>query len=413
MSQEKTAEQTCQLERGTGRYLRTNLALFMAGFATFSTIYAVQPLMPEFSDEFGVSATMSSLSLSLTTAVLAVTLFVAGLMSGAIERKTVMSWSLFATAALSFVVAWSPGWATLLMARAFQGVVLGGVPALAIAYLSEEVRPADLGAATGLYIGSTAFGGMAGRVMIGFLAQAWGWRPALMFLASLGLVAAVAFTWLLPRSQHFVAQRGLSLREHARPLRAHVSHEALPWVFLCGFLFMGAFVSVYNYAAYRLSQTPFELGEGAIGAVFMVYILGIVTSALAGRLADKRGRPPILLGGTLLMMLGLVLMWPDSLPSLIAGVTLITVGFFAGHATASGWVGLLAERGKGHAAGLYLLGYYLGSSVIGSLGGVFWSYQGWPGVSLMVATTLVMLLLVVWRLARWQTQRTGADNGIY
>lgn len=397
------------LERGTSAYLRANLALFAAGFATFSSMYSVQPLMPEFSHEFDISAAMSSLSLSVTTGVLAFTLFVAGLMSGAIERKAVMSASLFGTAVLSLVAAVAPGWTTLLAARALEGVALGGVPALAIAYLSEEVEPGDLGSATGLYIGGTAFGGMGGRVIAGLVAEAFGWRAAIAALGAIGFLATAVFIWLLPRSRNFIAQRGLSLRQHAGPVLSHLRHRALPWVFCCGFLFMGAFVSVYNYIGYRLTGSPFSLGQGAIGAIFTVYILGVFTSAIVGRIADRRGRPPVLIVSIVLMGTGLALMWPDSLVAIIVGISLVTIGFFAGHSTASGWVGLLAERGKGHAAGLYLLGYYMGSSLVGSLGGLFWSRFGWPGVAAMVATILVLALLAIVRLTVWQ--RRVARNG--
>lgn len=408
MSESTPTARVRYLEQGTPAYRRANLALFAAGFATFSSMYSVQPLMPEFSREFGVSPAVSSLSLSVTTGVLAFTLFLAGLMSGAIERKTIMTASLLGSAALSLVAALAPGWPTLLVARAFEGFALGGVPALAIAYLSEEIQPGDLGTATGLYIGGTACGGMGGRVIAGLLAEAYGWRVAIAALGLIGFVAAAAFFWLLPRSRNFVAQRGLTIRQHAGPVVSHMRHKALPWVFCCGFLFMGAFVSVYNYVGYRLSEPPFSLGQGAIGSVFIVYMLGIVTSTVAGKIADRRGRPPVLIVAIVLMALGLALMWPNSLSAIIAGIGLVTIGFFAGHATASGWVGLLAGHGKGHAAGLYLLGYYLGSSVLGSLGGLFWSGYGWSGVAAMVAAILVLGLTAVIRLALWQ--RRGAHQ---
>lgn len=396
--------------RGTAAYRRTNLALFVAGFAIFSSMYAVQPLMPEFSNEFGVSAAISSLSLSVTTGVLAFVLFLAGLLSEALNRKVVMAVSLFGTAGLSVLVAIAPGWSMLLVARALQGIVLGGVPALAIAYISEEIRPQDLGAATGLYIAGNAVGGMGGRVISGLVAELFGWRAAIALLAVIACLAGLLFVWLLPRSRNFGARHGLTLRQHAGPVVAHLRHPALPWVFLCGFLFMGAFVSVYNYAAYRLSAPPFSLGQGAIGSVFLVYILGVFTSAIAGRIVDRAGRPPVLVCAIVLMVIGLAMMLPNSLVMIIAGLCLITVGFFAAHSTASGWVGLLADRGKGHAAGLYLLCYYLGSSVVGTLGGVFWSWGGWLGVEAMVVVVLAAGFLAVIHLLLWQRGDRSQDN---
>ncbi|EGD01353.1 major facilitator family transporter, partial [Burkholderia sp. TJI49] len=76
--------------------------------------------------------------------------------------------------------------------------------------------------------------------------------------------------------------------------------------------------------------------------------------------------------------------------AIASGIACVTFGFFAGHSTASGWVGRLATQGKGQAAALYLLSYYLGSSIVGSLGGRFWSTHGWPGVVALVAGLLVV-----------------------
>lgn len=390
------------LRRGSAGFRFANIALFAAGFATFSSLYSVQPLMPVFSDSFGVSAAESSLSLSVTTGVLAFTLFVAGLMSEAIDRKWLMGASLIVSALLSIAAAFSPGWHTLLAARALEGSALGGVPALAIAYLSEEVRTSDLGFAMGLYISGSAVGGMSGRVLAGAMADVGGWRVAMASIGGIGLLCAAAFVYLLPASTNFTARRGLGLAAHVAPLRRHLRHGALPWVFLCGFLLMGSFVTIYNYIGYRLAAPPFSLSQTAIGAIFVVYLLGIVASTVFGRLADRSGRVPMLAIAIGLMCLGLALTLPAHLGAIIAGVALLTVGFFAGHSVASGWVGVLAETGKGHAAGLYLLAYYLGSSVVGSLGGVFWERYGWPGVAAMIALLMALGVVATIRLTQWQ-----------
>jgi YNFM family putative membrane transporter len=56
---------------------------------------------------------------------------------------------------------------------------------------------------------------------------------------------------------------------------------------------------------------------------------------------------------------------------------------------ASGWVGRLARAAKGQAAALYLLAYYLGSSIVGSYGGHVWAARGWIGVASLVALLLL------------------------
>ncbi|KAG0924559.1 hypothetical protein G6F32_013866 [Rhizopus arrhizus] len=71
-----------RIQQGTPAFRRTALALFLAGFSTFGLLYTVQPLLPEFSRHFGVSAAGSAMSLSLTTGTLAVAM----LLAGALER---------------------------------------------------------------------------------------------------------------------------------------------------------------------------------------------------------------------------------------------------------------------------------------------------------------------------------------
>ena len=58
---------------GTTRYNKANLALFCAGFVTFVTLYDIQPLLPLFSIEFGVTPAGGSLPPSTLTTLLLIT----------------------------------------------------------------------------------------------------------------------------------------------------------------------------------------------------------------------------------------------------------------------------------------------------------------------------------------------------
>lgn len=132
--------------------------MLFAGYATFSLLYCVQPLLPEFTKTFGVSPAESALSVSVTTASLAVAIFIAGFVSEGWSRHRLMTLSLTASALLTIIVAFLPSWHALLFVRALEGLALGGVPAVAMAYLAEEVHPDGLGLAMGLYVGGTAIG---------------------------------------------------------------------------------------------------------------------------------------------------------------------------------------------------------------------------------------------------------------
>lgn len=378
------------LERGSRAYWHASLALLFAGYATFSLLYCVQPLLPEFSAAFGVSPAESALSVSVSTASLALAIFVAGFVSEGWSRHRLMTMSLTASSILTIIAAFLPNWHALLVVRALEGLALGGVPAVAMAYLAEEVEPEGLGLAMGLYVGGTAIGGMAGRVISGVLADFFSWRVAIGGIGALGLLSTLAFRALLPPSRRFVPRRGMGFRHHRSALAAHIRSRDLPFLFLMGFVLMGSFVTLYNYVGYRLIGAPFRLNQTQIGAIFTVYLAGVVASPWSGKMADAFGRGRVLIASLALMMAGVLLTMSMSLPVIVGGIACLTFGFFAGHSVASGWVGRLALHAKGQAAALYLLAYYVGSSVIGSYGGHFWTGFGWSGVVGLIAALLVV-----------------------
>lgn len=383
---------------------RIRLALFLAGFATFSLLYCVQPLLPEFAKSFGVSAAASSLPLSLATGGLAIAIFCAGALSENLGRRGLMFASITLAAALNGIAAFIPHWETLVVVRALSGIALGGVPAVAMVYLAEELPAHRLGAATGLYVGGNAFGGMMGRIGMSFLTDHFDWRTALAVLSGFDLLVAIGFVLLLPPSRHFVRRTGVNLRFHLQAWGGHLRHRHLPWLFSIPFLLMGTFVSVYNYAGFRLGGPEFGLSQSQIGLIFSAYVFGIVASSVAGVGSDRFGRGPVVLGGTVLAIAGLLLTATHTLPVIVSGIVLMTIGFFIAHAAASAWVGRLGGANKSHAASLYLLAYYVGSSVVGSVSGWFWQHGGWP------ALVGFCLVLQVMALVAAQVLRRGADD---
>jgi YNFM family putative membrane transporter len=385
------------MERASSAYRRISAAMFLAGFATFSLIYCVQPLLPAFARDFHIGPAESSLALSVTTGSLAAAILCAVAGSQVLGRRGLMFASMCAAAILNVTDALAPTWHTLLTARALEGFVLGGVPAVAMAYLAEEIHPRGLGLSMGLYVGGTAFGGMVGRVGIGALTELISWRLALGILGAIDLLAAIGFFALLPESRYFQQRPSLDPSYHLSAWLSHLRHPGLPFLFLIGCLTMSAFVTIYNYTSFRLAELPYSLSPTQVSLIFVVYLFGIVASPLAGALADRVGRGPLLIASITIAAIGIGLTLVERLGVIIAGIVIMTTGFFIAHSVASGWVGSIAGTAKEHAASLYLLAYYLGSSVLGSIGGWFWASGGWS----WVAGFAVILLAIACVAAQW------------
>ena len=201
---------------GDPEYRRISVALFGAGLATFALLYSTQPLLPELARAFSVSAGQSALSVSLSTV---------GLGARAAGRRARVGGGRAHPA--------DPPVAVQLGGRG--AAVRGGAGLDRAARAAHAARASRSRAcrpwrwptcarrctrtahakATGLYIGGTALGGMAGRLVAGGLADLGGWRLALGGIGALALACAVLARWLLPASRHFVAGAGPA----ARPAR--------------------------------------------------------------------------------------------------------------------------------------------------------------------------------------------------
>ncbi|MDY4334354.1 MFS transporter [Pectobacterium brasiliense] len=389
----KHSGKTPYITRGTPQFMRVTLALFSAGLATFALLYCVQPLLPVLSQDFGISPATSSLSLSVSTVMLAFGLLFTGPLSDTIGRKNVMVVSLMLAALCTVICAFMTSWNGVLIMRAMMGLSLSGVAAVAMSYLSEEIHPSVLAFSMGLYISGNSIGGMSGRLVSGVLTDYFPWRVAIGTIGVLALIAAITFWRILPESRHF---RPGSLRPKTLLLNSklHWRDAGLPLLFLEGFLLMGAFVTLFNYIGYRLLAPPYLLSQAVVGLLSVVYLTGSYSSPKAGALTARYGRGPVLSIAILLMLAGLGMTALSPLFAIFGGMMLFTAGFFAAHSVASSWIGQRARRAKGQASSMYLFSYYLGSSLAGTLGGFFWHSFGWMGITAFLSALLLLALVV-------------------
>ncbi len=365
-------------------FKRASLALFLAGFSSFSLIYCVQPLLPEFPAEFGVNAANASLALSLTTGALAFAILLSGALSQSVSRRNLMFISMMLAASCNILAASTQGWFWLLAARTAEGFALGGVPAVAMAYLSEEIEPASLGKAMGLYVGGTAFGAMIGRVGMGLLSAFTSWQVAMYVLGAACIAAAIGFFLLLPPSHNFRPRR-MPLSAHLNIWKRQLENRALMRFYFIGAMLTSVFTTVFNYCAFRLVQPPYSLGRTAVSMIFLTFALGIIASSYGGTLVDRLGRRATLLIAFPTILVGVLATLSSNLILIVVGIALITIGFFIGHSAASSGVGAAAGNAKSHASALYLLSYYGGASITGWVGGWFWIHAGWNGVAALTA----------------------------
>jgi len=365
-----------KLSPGDPGHGRMRLALFAAGLATFALLYSTQALLPEISRDLHAAPGLASWTVSGATIGLAVAVLPLAALSERFGRRRMLTVSMAVAVTLALVIPFAPNLGALIALRTLQGAAVAGVPASAMAFLADEVRGKYLVGATGLFVAGNSVGGMSGRILSGWITEEWGWRAGLAAVALTSLLCTVAFRLLVPRARNF-RPAPLNARGLARTVTAHLRNPLLVRLYAIGLLFMVVFGAVYTVIGYRLVAEPFGLSQGLVGSVFVIYLVGTATSATAGRLNARLGRRGMLYLGIGTASAGLLLSLADSLVAIVLGLVLITAGFFAGHAVASGSVSHTATEGRAQASALYQMTYYTGSSLGGALGAAAFATGGW------------------------------------
>lgn len=388
---------------GSRAYRRTVTAFVAAAVATFAQLWSAQPILPAIADGFDTSAAQAALTVSLATGGMAGFTLVWSGLADRFGRLRVITVALLAATLVGALAPLATELWVLLALRTLQGAALGGVPAAAVAYLTEEIHPADAPRATGLYIMGNPLGGMGGRLLAGFATELGGWQWGVAANTLVGMAALAVFVLVLPRDR----TRPTGGTQGSQPgprvgqrLRSALTTPGLPALYAQALLLMGAFMTVYNLLGFRLMGQPFGLSQAAASLLFLAYTAGMLGSALAGSATLRWGGYRVLTTATGAMVLGLGALLSTELVVTLAALLVLTFAFFSAHSTAAAWVGARAASGRAQAVAVYTLAYYVGASLFGWMGGLVYDAVGWGGAVLFAVCLCALAALVGLRLYR-------------
>jgi YNFM family putative membrane transporter len=325
--------------------------------ANFTLLYYVQPILPTIAERYRVSAGSSAQVLSMSTLAMAATLLVIGPLSDTVGRVALMRWSLLLAGLFGLGSAFAVSWPTLLMFRAVEGAALGVLPAVALAYLREEVHSSAHLRANATYIAGTAVGGTAARFLPGPMYELLGWTGTTVVFSAVTVAASLAVWAFLPTARNFTRTR-LDLRQALdQTRRALRDPELVAWCVIGG-CSMGAFVGVYNAMAFRIHAASFAVDSSTF--VYLAFPVSIFAPGLARPLTGRAGRPVTVLAALCLFDFGIVITLGSSWAEIIGGLGLLTFAFFVVHSLATGGIVARAQTvGLGVAWGLEQLSHQL------------------------------------------------------
>ena len=378
----------------------TLVTLFLAPAFVFANMYTTQAILPTLSQDFHVSAPTAGLTVSILVLCVAIGSLFYGPLSDVVGRKPVMVWASFLVAIPTLLCGFAPNFATLVILRAIQGLLMPGLTSVAIPYVNEEFEGRGRGLAMGIYASGLVLGGLFARVGSASLTGIYNWHIALFAFVLPTLIAAV-FMWIfLPETASKRRVKAVPVQGTAKTsfllstlhdMWMHLHNRRLVGAFTIGFCSFFGFIGVFTYLPYYLTGPQFRLPPIDLSLVYLLWLTG-VGSPIAGTIAGRIGSRLTIAYSIGFAVVGLLITLIPILPITIAGLSLLTLGMFSIVPSANLYLGELSTKAKGTAASMYLSLYYLGGSIGAVVPGFAFLWLGWTGVVLLC---IVMMLLAL------------------
>jgi predicted MFS family arabinose efflux permease len=375
------------------------VGVFVCGLVAFLTLYATQPLLPLLEDLFHASKAAVGWTVSASTLGVAISAPLLGMFTERMNRKRVILVSILLLAVPTCAAATSTSLGWLIFWRWLQGLITPGVFATTIAYITENWPPTAVAPVMSIYVSGTALGGFSGRAITGVMADHAGWRPSFVLLGVISLCGAAFVAWLLPdRPRTHLQGARPTFSRLFLPMLSHLRNPRLLTTYLVGFNVLFSLVGVFTYITFYLAAPPFSLSTAKLSLLFVVYLVGLVATPLAGALLPRVGLRTGITGSILLSLAGVLLTLVPSLVVVVAGLALCCTGVFISQSCATSFLREAApEASRASAVGLYVACYYIGGTVAGVAPSLVWRLGGWTACAAMVAIIDVISIVIARR----------------
>ncbi len=306
------------------------------------------------------------------------------------KRIILFSMGLLTLSVLISVLSSSFYW--LLFSRLLQGLFIPGITVTMLSYVQEIYPKKHRGLGMGVYMAGTGFGAVLGRLLAGWMTQWYGLREAFGLFVLLLVVAWVTMYMRLPSSKATSNSRVID----KKMILGYLKSSKILSVLLVPMVVFFTFMAVSSFVTYRLVEAPFSLDSATLGNTFLVLLVAVVVSPLAGKYSDTLGRVKVLFLGVVVLLVGVVLSTMSSYVFILIGLGLVTIGMFSVQAVVPAYLGDLVPNDKATVAVLYQTFFYFGGAMGTLLPAVAWGYGGYDGVALLCFGLVVVGVMPFW-----------------
>ena len=403
VGQSATSDPTLAVANRSVPDTRAVIAVTLAAIGAFLNLYATQPLLPLLEQIFRASESEVGRTVSAATLGVALSAPFCGALAERVGRRRIIVFSIFLLALPTVLAATAGSLSMLVFWRFLQGLAMPGVFGVTIAYIAEEWPRHRVPQVISIYVSGTVLGGFLGRVLTGVAATHHlipfvepSWRNGFVAIGGLDIVFGLLLLRWLPHDSPLPDGA-----EDETNIARHLRNPQLLATYAVGFNVLFTLVATFTYITFYLAAPPFELSPAQLGALFMVYLVGLIITPLGGVWISRFGSRVALIGAVMAGILGILLTLVPNLMVILLGLALCSSGVFVCQSASTSYIQRESQSGgRASASGLYVMFYYIGGSFAGVLPGMLWRFGQWKAcVALIILVQLITVVIAgsIWK----------------
>ena len=354
-----------------------------------SVMYATQPIQPLLAKQFNISI----IKASQFTDVIMLFLAISPIIYGYILEKTNVKKMLINSSIILFITNIFLGLATsyelFLFFRVIEALI---VPAILTSLMSilANIDKENIKFNMSIYVASTVFGGLVGRIFSGFIATNLSYEFVFYSLSLAILVSIYFISKLSYEGEATISKPKITdVMEILKDKRFLIIYFLMFCVF---FVFSG----VLNILPFRVKEISSNVSEFQISLLYLGYGMGILISLNSSKIVKffKNELNTILFGLIFFLFITIFLI-QENIIFIFILIFLFCVGMFTVHTVSTGLANSMKESQKSLTSGMYLSFYYLGGALGSFLPSIIYEKFGWNVVIYMFCIILLITFILV------------------
>lgn len=354
-----------------------------------SVMYATQPLQPLLAKHFDISMAKASSFTAVIMLFLAISPIIYGYILEKVNAKKMLINSSIILFITNILLGLATSYELFLLFRTIEALV---VPAILTSLMSilANIDKANVKFNMSIYVASTVFGGLVGRIFSGFIATTFSYEYVFYSLSFAILISIYFINKLSYEGESTIVKPKIS------DVTSILKDKRFLIIYLLMFCVFFVFAGVLNILPFRVKEISADVSEFQISLLYLGYGMGILVSLNSRKIIGffKTEVNTILMGLALFLFITIFLVVKNIILLFIL-IFLFCLGMFTVHSVSTGLANTMKSSQKSLTSGMYLSFYYLGGAFGSYIPSLVYENFGWDIVIYMFTAILSLIIILV------------------